>query len=57
MLDHYLDSSLEAFQRLSLEPPSSSSKKGKKKEAKKKTKKYLKEWEKSFEKAAKSEST
>lgn len=55
MLEHYLDSSLEVFERLSLELPPSNEK-SKKKAAKKRTKKYLDDWDKTWVNAGKSDS-
>ena len=54
MLEHYLNSSPEIFERLSLEL-SPSTKKWKKKAAKKKTKKYLGDWDKAWVNAGKSD--
>jgi hypothetical protein len=54
MLEHYLDSSPEVFERLSVELPPSTTKS--KKAAKEKTKKYLDDWDKTWVNAGKSDS-
>jgi hypothetical protein len=55
MLEHYLDSSPEVFERLSVEL-SPLTTKSKNKAAKKKTKKYLDDWDKTWVNAGKSDS-